>query len=92
MKNIFLSFWLLAFSTLMFAQVDSVSINKKYDTKQQQLKQQYDARIQELLTNDPKLNQLRGASQQIELDRIEALTAIKPEDVKTEDEKNKNKQ
>lgn len=52
---------------------DSTAVNKRYDLKQARLQQQYDARVQELLKTDPLLNQLKGASQQVEIERAEAL-------------------
>ena len=52
---------------------DSTTVNKRYDLKQARLQQQYDARVQELLKTDPLLNQLKGASQQVEIERAEAL-------------------
>jgi hypothetical protein len=70
-KNI-LSIIFLFFLCLNFPQ-DSTTVNKRYDLKQARLQQQYDARVQELLKTDPLLNQLKGASQQLEIERAEAL-------------------
>jgi len=76
MKFLYLIFFFCT-SILFAQQVDSITVNKKYDLKQQEIKQKWDERIDYLLKNDPILNQLRGASNIIEEFRKEELDEIK---------------
>jgi C-terminal processing protease CtpA/Prc len=62
------------------AVVDSVqvaAINAKYNKKQEELRKRYDERVEELLSNDAILNQLKGAFEALEIERREALSEIK---------------
>jgi len=76
MKFLYLIFFFCA-SILFAQQVDSTAINKKYDLKQEEIKQKWDERIDYLLKNDPVLNQLRGASNILEELRKKELEEIK---------------
>ncbi len=73
---VLLLFLLCALPLAAQSKADSVAINKKYDAKQQVLKQRYDERVEVVIANDPQLNQLRGASQQVEVARKEALDEL----------------
>ena len=81
-----LSITFILFCAISFAQTktDSAAVNKKYNIKQQALQTQYDARVQELLKTDTILNQLRGASQQLEELRADELNMLKPDSTNAE--------